>query len=376
MISIDPPDLVAARQKRLTRAAEGLGIDEWLLTTSNAVRTATGAWSDDVDLFGEWAWPTVAVGSTVLSPGRPPNDPGLIDEVVDLLPAAGTLAVDRIGQLAMDRLAELRPALKLQDARLLLGAANAPREQVEIDILVEAHRRTEAILASMIGLVRPGVTERQLNAEFIARAAEEQFDRLHVDTVFTALPKHREQAPWARGLWEAPSPYRELTTDRVLEAGDHVAFDAGMGYMGYTADVGWTLYAGESGPSPAERTLAHRWDEVAQRVIEAARPGVNAWQVRQAALAGWDPDSPPPWPYPLYVAHGVGIELAEPPFVGAGFAPEAEAAMILAEGNVLMVEPYIYEEGVGGYRAEYCIVVGAGATEIVSSLPYGEWPAY
>jgi len=376
MITVDPPELVSPRVQRLLRAAEMLGIDEWLLTTSTAVRTATGAWSDAVDLLGEWAWPTVAVGSTVPSPGRPADDPALIDQLVELLPSEGTVAVDRLGQLALDRLSELRPALKIADARVLLGAAKGPRAQAEIDVLVEAHRRTEKILASMISLVQPGLTERELNAEFMYRAAQEGFDRLHVDTVFSALPKSRAQAHWVRGPWQAHAPYRELTTERVLAGGDHVAFDAGIGYLGYTADVGTTLYVGDAGPSPEERALARKWDEVAQRVIEAARPGATALQVRAAALEGWDPATPAPWPYPLYVAHGVGTELAEPPFVGADFAPESEAAMVLAEGNVLMVEPYVFEEGVGGYRAEYCVVVGAGGADIVSSLPYGDWPGY
>ncbi len=248
MITVDPPELVSPRFRRLVQAAGMLGIDEWLLTTSTAVRTATGAWSDDVDLVGEWAWPMVAVGSTVLSPGRPPDDPSLIDQLIDLLPSEGTIAVDRMGQPALDRLAELRPALKIADARVLLAAANAPRDQAEIDVLVEAHRRTEKILASMISLVQPGVTERELNAEFMYRAAESGFDRIHVDTVFSVLPKERAQASWVRGQWEAHAPYRELTTERIIEGGDHVAFDAGLGYLGYTADVGTTLYAGDSRP--------------------------------------------------------------------------------------------------------------------------------
>ncbi len=374
MIRLDPPELVAARRRRLMQCCEMLGIDEWLLTTSHGVRSATGAWSDDVDLFGEWAWPVVAVGSTVLEPGRPPNDPALIDDVVDLLPTEGTIAVDRIGQAAVDRLADLRPALKLEDAGVLFAASKVPRDEVEIAALVEAHRRTEAILASMIDLVQPGVTERDLTAEFMVRATEAGFDRLHLDTVFSVLPTDRSAAPWARGSWEGRSPYRELTSDRVLEDGDHVAFDAGIGYLGYTADVGWTIRAGGGTPTPAERDLAERWDDVAQRVVEAARPGVSAADLRAAALRGWDPDDAPPWPYPLYVAHGVGTELAEPPFAGADFAPEAEQAMVLVDGNVLMIEPYIFTEGVGGYRAEYCAVVGPRSTEIVSTLPYGRWP--
>jgi Xaa-Pro aminopeptidase len=374
VIELDEPQLLAPRQRRVTQAAEMLGVDGWLLTTSQAVRTVTGAWSDDVDLFGEWSSPIVAVGMTVLCPGRPPSDARLIDDVIDLLPRHGTIAIDRLGPLALERLAQLRPNLEVQDAAMFLGAAKVPRDQIEIEVLVEAHRRTEAVLASMVDLVVPGVTERDLTSEFTVRAAESGLDRMHLDTVFSVLPKEASQAPWARGSWEGRSPYRELTTDRVLVEGDHVAFDAGVGYKGYTADVGWTLFASTGGPSAAEVALASQWEEVARRVVDAAKPGVNASDLRAAALRGWDPDRSPPWPYPLYVAHGVGTELAEPPFAGADFAPEAEAAMVVVEGNVLMIEPYIWEEGVGGYRAEYCAVVGATGTEVVSSIPYGRWP--
>jgi Xaa-Pro aminopeptidase len=374
VIQLDEPELLAPRKGRVTQAAEMLGIDGWLLTTSQAVRTVTGAWSDDVDLFGEWSSPIVAVGATVVSPGRPPSDARIIDDVIDLLPLRGTIAVDRLGPLALERLAQLRPDLVVQDAAMLLGAAKVPRHQLEVEVLVEAHRRTEAVLASMVDLVVPGVSERDLTSEFTVRAAEHGLDRMHLDTVFSVLPKEASQATWARGSWEGRSPYRELTTDRVLVEGDHVAFDAGVGYKGYTADVGWTLLASTDGPSSAEEALATKWDEVARRVVEAAKPGGSASELRAAALDGWDPARPPPWPYPLYVAHGVGTELAEPPFAGADFAPEAEAAMVLVERNVLMIEPYIWEEGIGGYRAEYCAVVGAGAAEIVSSLPYGHWP--
>jgi Xaa-Pro aminopeptidase len=373
-IQLDPPELIATRKGRVLQSADAMGVDSWLLTTSQAVRTVTGAWSDDIDLFGEWCCPIVAAGSTVLSRAAPPTAARLIDEVVDLLPVHGTIAIDRLGPLAMARLSELRPGLRVQDAAMLLGASKFPREQIEIDALVEAHHRTEAVLASMIDLVIPGVSERELACEFSVRAAGKGLDRLHVDTVFSVLPREFEDAPWARGSWAGRSPYSELTTDRVLAEGDHVAFDAGVGYLGYTADVGWTFHAGAAGPSADEVRLATTWDEVARRVIDAAKPGVSASVLRAAALEGWDPFLPPPWPYPLYVAHGVGTELAEPPFAGADFAPEAEAAMVLIEGNVLMVEPYIWRQGVGGYRAEYCVVVGRDATEIVSSLPYGEWP--
>src|SRR6516164_9857386 len=119
MIQLDPPELIAARKKRVQQSAEALGVDSWLLTTSQAVRTVTGAWSDDVDLFGEWSYPIVAAGSTVISPAVPPSAARLIDDVVDLLPVRGTIAVDRLGPLATARLSELRPDLAVQDAAML-----------------------------------------------------------------------------------------------------------------------------------------------------------------------------------------------------------------------------------------------------------------
>jgi Xaa-Pro dipeptidase len=373
VIQLDPAELVGPRRQRIDAMAQALGIDDWLLTTSTAVRTVTGAWSDDVDLFGEWSSPIVAVGSAVVSPAVPPSDARLIDEVADLLPRTGTVAVDRLGPNAMARLAEIRPALDVHDAAVLLGAAKTPRAPAEVDALVQAHQRTEAVLASMLDRVVPGVSERDLNIEFAVRAVEHGLDRFHLDTVFAVLPRDAGDASWARGAWEHRSPYRELTTDRVIAEGDHVAFDAGMGYRGYTADVGWTLLARDE-PTADERRLADEWEGVARRVIDAARPGVSAAELRAAALDGWDPGRPVPWPYPLYVAHGVGNDLAEPPFAGADFAPEMEAAMVLAAGMVLMVEPYMWQPGVGGYRAEYCIVVNEDATDVVSTLPYSRWP--
>jgi Xaa-Pro dipeptidase len=375
VIQLDPAELVGPRRQRVDAMAQALGIDDWLLTTSTAVRTVTGAWSDDVDLFGEWSAPIVAVGSAVMSPAVPPSDARLIDEVADLLPRTGTLAVDRLGPNALARLAEVRPELDVQDAAVLLGAAKTPRAPAEIDALVQAHQRTEAVLASMLDCVAPGVSERDLNIEFAVRAVEQGLDRFHLDTVFAVLPRDAGDAGWARGAWEHRSPYRELTTDRVIAEGDHVAFDAGMGYRGYTADVGWTLLA-RNRPTADEQRLADEWEDVARRVIDAARPGVSAAELRAAALAGWDADRPVPWPYPLYVAHGVGNDLAEPPFAGADFAPEMEAAMVLAAGMVLMVEPYVWQAGVGGYRAEYCIVVNEDSTDVVSTLPYSRWPGH
>jgi Xaa-Pro dipeptidase len=375
MIHLDPPALVAARSRRFEKTASEAGIDGWVLTTALAVRIVTGAWSDELDLSSEWSSPIVAVGSSVISPGLPPNDPRLIDTVVDLLPRTGKVAVDRLGADAYARLRELRPGLLIEDVAPMIVASNAPRDAVEIGVLTEGHHRTEAALAAMLDHARAGVSERELSRAFSVQAERHGIEHIHVDTVFSVLPRQVGDAPWARGEWSGRSPYRELTTDKVLAEGDHIAFDAGAAYSGYAVDVGWTLLASDQEPSADEVSLADEWDEVARRVISAAKPGASAADLRRAALDGWDPSRPPPWPHPFYVAHGLGVRPAEWPFAGTDFGLQAEESMILTAGQVMMVEPYIWRAGIGGYRAEYCIVIEEAGARIISTLPYGQWPA-
>ncbi len=375
MIRLDPPELVASRARRFEKVVDSFGVDGWLLTTSQNVRAITGAWSDDLDSFGEWASPIVCVGKTVISPALPPNDPRLVDMVADLLPTTGRLVVDRLGTEGYARLRGLRPGLEVEDAALLLVASSTPRDPIEVEVMTEGHRRTEAALAAMIADVLPGVSERELNREFARHAAEQGIEDLHVETVFSVLPRDAGSAPWVRGEWAERSPYRELTTDKVVAEGDHIAFDAGAEYSGYAVDVGWTLFASERDPTPEEIALASEWDEVAHRVIEAARPGGSAADLRRAALEGWESSRPLPWPYPFYVAHGIGMRPSEQPFAGTDFGVEAEALMTLNPGQPMMIEPYIWRSGIGGYRAEYFIVIEEAGPRILSSLPYGEWPS-
>jgi hypothetical protein len=106
--------------------AEALGLDGWLLTTAHAVRTVTGAYSDDVDLAGEWSNPIVAVGSAVVLPGIPPTDARFVDAVADLLPRRGKVAVDRLGRSGYERLGMIRPDLEIEHAAVLMAASKTP----------------------------------------------------------------------------------------------------------------------------------------------------------------------------------------------------------------------------------------------------------
>jgi Xaa-Pro aminopeptidase len=59
----------------------------------------------------------------------------------------------------------------------------------------------------------------------------------------------------------------------------------------------------------------------------------------------------------------------EPPFIGTDLGFAAEERMVLEPGMVLVLEPYVWEEGQGGYRAEHMLVVTTSGVEALSAPP-------
>jgi Xaa-Pro dipeptidase len=366
VLQLDRLELLDRRVERLRRAAEALEIDTWVLTRSRSVRFATGTRSANIDLLGEQTMPIVTVGPTVIDAAPPLVTPGFVGMLLDELPPSGRVAIDRLSGDALRRLRAARPQLELVDAATLLAHARNPLDPLEIDVMADALARTEAAFLDVIANPE-GLTERQLAARFQTSAVDHGIE-LQTETVFSVLPTSIEEAPWRRGDWANDSPYRGRTTDRVVQSGDIVTFDGGGDLDGYASDLGLCFLAGGASPTSAQRELSDRWNEVALRVIEAARPGASSRDLAEAARNGWPGDQPNPWPRALYVAHGIGTDVAQSPFAGAD-----DGTAAIDVGHVLMIEPYIFVEGVGGYRAEYCVAVEPNQTRILNTQPVGAW---
>ena len=189
----------------------------------------------------------------------------------------------------------------------------------------------------------------------------------HIDHVCTVLPRSHADVEWLRGEWKGVAPWRQLTTDAVVAPGSHLALDAGFFFAGYVTDFGATFVVDQE-PTAGAHALARRWTDVADRVTAAIRPGATAADLRAAALDGWE-EPRPPWPFGLYVAHGVGFGGVVPPFAGTDLGVAAERTMVLQPGDVLMVEPYVFVDGIGGFRAERCVAVTETGAEVWTALP-------
>lgn len=363
----DSAALSAPRRARLDGAIAAGGVEAMLLTSPGNVRFATGTWDDAADATGETGG-LLAVDGHVIAGAPPVGDPAVVELVLDRLPRRGRLAVDRLGLDALATLERARPHLEVVDAGPLVGRARGPKSPAELAVLHQGSLLTERAVSATLPRVTPGTTERDATAAFLAEAAAVGLTEPHIDTVWTVVPHSRDAAWWSRpGDWSSRPPYRQLTGDRRLGVGDRLFLDAGFLHHGYATDFGWTFVVGRE-PTPGERSLARRWTEVADRVTEALAPGATARDLTEAAQRGWT-DRVPPWPFGLYVAHGIGFGGVESPFSGTDLGPDAEAAMPVEPGTVVLVEPYVWEEGRGGYRAERCVYVDDGGPVVWTELP-------
>ena len=109
------------------------------------------------------------------------------------------------------------------------------------------------------------------------------------------------------------------------------------------------------GPNPAEQSLFDRWMAVLEAGRAAVRPGATLSDVGRAARAV-EPDEIP-WLPQFYLAHATGLESAEMPMIGTDLGPDFDDGYVLEPGMVLVFEPVVWSDGVGGYRAEEIVAV-------------------
>ena len=140
----------------------------------------------------------------------------------------------------------------------------------------------------------------------------------------------------------------------VFAEGDLVWVDAGVGWHGYMSDFGRTWVAGRD-PNPAEQSLFERWMAVLEASLAAVRPGATLGDIGRAARAV-EPEETP-WLPQFYLAHGTGLESAEMPMIGTDLGSAFDDGYELVAGMVLVFEPVIWVDGVGGYRAEEIVAV-------------------
>jgi Xaa-Pro dipeptidase len=150
--------------------------------------------------------------------------------------------------------------------------------------------------------------------------------------------------------------------DRVIEPNDVVMLELGTVADGYWSDHTRTVVAGsatEAQKSAFEAVLA-----ASRAAFDAARPGITGGEADAASraacmAAGFEQ-------FPHHTGHGTGFRYHESrPQIVPG------SNHVIAAGHVIVTEPGVYVEGLGGFRHEDNAVVTDGGAKVIATTSYG-----
>ncbi len=127
-----------------------------------------------------------------------------------------------------------------------------------------------------------------------------------------------------------------------------------------------------SRPTRAGATSARAGATVVAAVLERVKPGATARDLTRAARDAED-GRRTPWLAHLYLAHGTGTDSAEMPFIGTDLGDEFDESLVLAPGMVIVLEPVIWDDGHGGFRAEEIVAVTDDGYDVLTNLDWSDY---
>lgn len=238
------------------------------------------------------------------------------------------------------------PNADVVDGELAMRAARRIKTPDEVTAIRSALRVAENSLAAAVAELRPGITEQSMAGVL-----------LEAEAAGGVCTPATQDAAW---VTSREHPWRRVSGDGSVRAGDLVAFAAGVLADGYLGEVGRTWPAGDT-DTEATRQLYRRSHDLWDRLIAACRPGAVASGLFAAYEAAGEPLPPMP------VAHGLGLGF-DPPVVSA-LLPKTAAHARLDPGMVLAVTGYVWEQGVGAVFGRDAVLITTHGPELLTSSP-------
>ena len=228
----------------------------------------------------------------------------------------------------------------------LFETLRASKTEEEIACMIEAQRISEKALETVLHIIKPGMTERQVAAELVYNMLKNgsegnSFDPIVITGSKTSLP-------------------HGVPGDKVIQSGDFVTMDFGSIKHGYCSYMTRTVAVGS-----ASEEMRNVYDTVLRAQlagIAAARAGVPGREIDAAARKVISDAG-----YGKYFGHGfghsLGLDIHELPNAN----PSGEAPM--PAGAVCSAEPGIYIPGRFGVRIEDVMVIRDTGAEIITKAP-------
>ncbi len=218
------------------------------------------------------------------------------------------------------------------------------KDKIELKNMRASNRLAYQTYCYIRPRIKTGMTESQVAAEM------EQFMRAHgaSSTSFATIVAFGKNAA---------NPHH-VTGKTKLKAEECVLIDFGCVYNGYCSDMTRSWWHGKK--APAQYTeIWNLVDKARQKGIKTVKPGHTGKQVdtatRNIIVQGGYGSF-----FTHATGHGVGIEIHEDPY------NSQQCNAVLAEGNVVTVEPGIYLPGKYGVRLEDTVAVTKTGANILT----------
>jgi Xaa-Pro aminopeptidase len=251
------------------------------------------------------------------------------------------------------------------------------KSAAELEGIRRAQRAAEAGMAAAAGLLRTatvrdglllGSDGEPLTAEAVRAALR------------AACARHGALAPPDAIVASVRQGYGHEPGSGPLPAGLPITIDLWPRdeASGCFADMTRTFVAGGLEPPAEVRRQERLVREALEEVRAAARPGVSGRELHALACEVFEregyrtqrtgPGEDRAEGFQFSLGHGVGLEVHEDPSLGlGGHAP-------LLEGDVVALEPGLWQGEVGGMRFEDLVLITASGCETLTRYPYSLEP--
>ena len=346
--------------ERIQEQLKEQGLDGLLLTDEKNQRYAAGfAFTDGAVLVGrEKAW--LITDSRYIEAAEKAAAPGVTVWLYDRVRPLMERLKAAIREAGMARLAaedgklshreylayEKALGMALLPAGELMAKLRATKTEEEIGAMRAAQAIAERALEEVLGLIQPGMTEKQVMAELVYRTLRHgsegnSFDPIVVSGPNTSLP-------------------HGVPGDRVIRRGDFVTMDFGCLKDGYCSDMTRTVAVGE-----VSDEMRNVYDIVLKAQlagIAAARAGIPGKEIDAAARKVITQAGYGPW-FGHGFGHSLGLDIHEAPSANL----RGEEPMPV--GAVCSAEPGIYLPGRFGVRIEDVMILREGGCEVITKAP-------
>jgi Xaa-Pro aminopeptidase len=253
---------------------------------------------------------------------------------------------EHINSLDLKGLKKALPKNKLVPLSGVLKELIAAKQPEEIKSIAKAQAIAETVLAEILELLKPGVSEKEIAAEIIYRQLKHgangispEFWPIVAFGANTALPHSQ------------PS-------NAKLKPGDVVLFDFGCTVDGYCSDMSRTFAFGSA--SDKFREVYEIVLRAQEAGLKAAKAGIVSKELDTTVRdiidkAGYGEQ------FNHSTGHGVGLEIHEWPGISPG------AKYKLPEKSVITIEPGVYLPGEFGVRVEDMIVLKPNGNKNLTS---------